>query len=58
MQINGKVRDKMVVASGLDAKKLEALVLAEEKVQQLTAGMTIVKMVCVPDKLVNIVVKK
>jgi leucyl-tRNA synthetase len=58
VQINGKVRDKMVVASGLDAKKLEALVLAEEKVQQLTAGMTIVKMVCVPDKLVNIVVKK
>lgn len=58
VQINGKVRDKMVVASGLDAKKLETLVLAEEKVQQLTDGMTIVKMICVPDKLVNIVVKK
>ncbi len=57
VQINGKVRDKMVIPSGLDAKKMEALALQEERVQQLTSGATIIKMICVPDKLVNIVIK-
>ncbi len=58
VQINGKVREKLVVPAGLDAKKMEQLVLEDAKVQQLTAGATIAKVVCVPDKLVNVVVKK
>ncbi|MEN6566635.1 MAG: leucine--tRNA ligase [Veillonellales bacterium] len=57
LQINGKVRDKIVVSVGLDAKKLEQIALEQERVQKLIAGKKIVKIICVPQKLVNIVVK-
>lgn len=57
LQINGKVRDKLVVPVGLDAKELEAKALEQEKVKALVDGKQIVKVVCVPQKLVNIVIK-
>lgn len=57
LQINGKVRDKIVVPVGLDAKELEKKAFEQEKVQVLVAGKQIVKVICVPQKLVNIVVK-
>ncbi|MEN6413295.1 MAG: leucine--tRNA ligase [Veillonellales bacterium] len=57
LQINGKVRDKIVVSVGLDAKKLEQIALEQERVQKLIAGKKIVKIICVPQKIVNIVVK-
>lgn len=57
LQINGKVRDKIVVPVGLDAKKLEQLALEQERVQMLIAGKQIVKLICIPQKLVNVVVK-
>ncbi|HMM20152.1 MAG TPA: leucine--tRNA ligase [Selenomonadales bacterium] len=57
LQINGKVRDKLVVPVGLDAKELEAKALGQEKVKALVDGKQIVKVICVPQKLVNIVVK-
>ena len=57
LQINGKVRDKILVPYGVDAATLERLALAQEKVQSLIAGKKVVKIVCVPQKLVNIVVK-
>ncbi len=57
VQLNGKVRDKIMVAAGLSREDLEKAALAEEKVQQLINGKTVVKTVCVPDKLVNFVVK-
>ena len=41
----------------LDAKQLEEAVLALEKVRNLLAGKTIIKIISVPKKLVNIVVK-
>ena len=57
LQINGKVRDKIVVPVGLSAVELEEKALAQEKVQALIADKQVVKVICVPQKLVNIVVR-
>lgn len=57
VQINGKVRDKIVAVAGLDAKQLEVQVTELERVQELIQGKQIVKVITVPDKLVNIVIK-
>ena len=54
-QVNGKLRDRVKVAAGLDRAELEKIALANEKVRQHTAGKTVRKVVVVPDKLVNIV---
>ena len=57
LQINGKVRDKLKVPANIDPQEMEKLALAQPKVVELTAGKTVVKVICVPKKLVNIVVK-
>ncbi|WP_405740500.1 leucine--tRNA ligase [Anaerovibrio slackiae] len=57
LQINGKVRDRIMIATGISREEMEVAAKANACVQELTAGKTIVKMICVPDKLVNIVVK-
>jgi leucyl-tRNA synthetase len=57
LQINGKVRDKIIVPFGLGAKDLEAKAMEQEKVQVLLNGKQVIKVICVPQKLVNIVVK-
>ncbi|WP_175393328.1 leucine--tRNA ligase [Brevibacillus laterosporus] len=56
IQINGKVRDKLVVANGLSKDELEKHVLAHEKGIALIDGKTVRKVIAVPGKLVNIVV--
>ena len=55
IQVNGKVRDRIVVSKDADKEALEAAALASPKVQEFTSGKTIRKMVVVPGKLVNIV---
>ena len=57
VQINGKVRDKLTVPSELSSAELEKVALQQEKVQQLVEGKTVVKVIAVPNKLVNIVVR-
>ena len=57
LQINGKVRDKMNVPADLSKEDLEKTVLADEKAAALTAGKTVVKVIAVPGRLVNIVVR-
>ncbi len=57
IQINGKVRDKAEVPAGLDKAGLEETVCAMDSVKALTEGKTVVKVIAVPGKLVNIVVK-
>jgi leucyl-tRNA synthetase len=57
VQINGKVRHRMMVPAGLDQAQLSAAALADDVVSGLIAGKTVVKIIAVPDKLVNIVVK-
>ena len=56
-QINGKVRDKLVIPTNLSKEETEKAALENEKIKEFTAGKTIVKVICVPGKLVNIVVK-
>ncbi|HTW65298.1 MAG TPA: leucine--tRNA ligase [Bryobacteraceae bacterium] len=57
IQVNGKLRGRINVAFGTPRETLEKLVLADTKVQPLLDGRQIVKVIVVPDKLVNIVVK-
>ena len=57
IQVNGKLRSRIVVPFGTPHPELEKLVLADEKVQANVGGKQIVKIVIVPDKLVNIVVR-
>ena len=57
IQINGKVRDMVPVTIGLSKEESEKLAFASEKTKKFTEGKEIVKVIVVPNKLVNIVVK-
>lgn len=57
LQVNGKVRDKVQVPAEISKEELEKLILSSEKVKAYLEGKTIVKVIPVPGKLVNIVVK-
>lgn len=57
VQVNGKLRDRLIVARDTDAKELENLALSNERIQGFFKGMTIQKVIVVPNKLVNIVAK-
>jgi leucyl-tRNA synthetase len=56
-QVMGKLRDRVAAPSSASAGELEALALAAPNVQHHIAGREIVKVVVVPGKLVNIVVR-
>lgn len=56
-QVNGKVRARETVSADMDKALLEKLAMENERVQEFTKGMTVVKSIVVPGKLVNIVVK-
>jgi leucyl-tRNA synthetase len=57
VQVNGKLRSRIHVPFGTPKEELESLALADEKVQPYLAGKQVVKVITVPDKLVNVVVK-
>ena len=57
IQINGKVKEKLNVANNLSREDLEKIALSNDKVQALTEGKNVVKVIAVPGKLVNIVIK-
>ena len=57
VQINGKVRAKVVIPNGADDETIKAAVLADENVIKNTEGKNIVKIIVIKGKLVNIVVK-
>ena len=57
LQVNGKVRGRIAVRFGAPQEELEKLALAEPKLQSFLAGKQIVKVIVVPDKLVNVVVR-
>ena len=56
-QVNGKVRDRVEAPTGAPREELEKLAMAARGVQAHLNGHQVVKVVVVPDKLVNIVVK-
>jgi leucyl-tRNA synthetase len=57
IQVNGKMRSRITVATDAEETQVRELALAEEKVKAAIEGKEIVKVVIVPRKLVNIVVK-
>ena len=57
VQINGKLRSRIMMPHNADKKDVLEAVRNDEKTRQWTEGKTIVKEIVVPNKLVNIVVK-
>lgn len=57
VQINGKIKEKLMVDSKLDKKSLEDFVMANENVIAHIEGKNVIKVIPIPGRLVNIVVK-
>jgi leucyl-tRNA synthetase len=57
VQINGKLRDLVPMAAGLGQAEIESLVMARPKVRANLEGKTVVKVIHVAGRLVNIVVR-
>ena len=57
VQVNGKVRDNMDVPAGTDMDLAAEQAQERERVRKFTEGKEIVKVIKVPEKLINIVVK-
>jgi leucyl-tRNA synthetase len=58
VQVNGKVRSQVSVPANADKNAIEEAALGDEKVQSFIDGQTIVKIIVVPGRLVNVVVKQ
>ncbi|MDK6493704.1 leucine--tRNA ligase [Corynebacterium coyleae] len=57
VQINGKVKARIDVATDASKDDLEAAALADDRVTELVAGKTVVKVIAIPGRMVNLVVK-
>jgi len=57
LQVNGKNKEKLLIASDATKEQMEELAMANEVIKELIEGKTIVKMIAVPGKLVNIVIR-
>ncbi len=56
VQINGKIKEKLVVSAQADKSEIEKQAFSQEKIQSLIAGKTVRKVIVVPGRLINIVV--
>ena len=57
IQVNGRIRERLIVAAGCDKASLKAKALALPKVIEWMGGKEAAKVIVVKDKLVNIVIK-
>ena len=57
VQINGKIRDKLMISAELDPKGMEEAALKTDRIKELIEGKQVIKVIAVPKKLINIVVK-
>ncbi|CAI8742620.1 leucine--tRNA ligase [Brevibacillus sp. IT-7CA2] len=57
LQINGKNKEKLLIASDSTKEQMEEMAKNNEMINELIEGKTIVKVIAVPGKLVNIVVR-
>jgi leucyl-tRNA synthetase len=57
VQINGKLRARLLTEPETSKEDLQAMALTDKKVREYTDGRQIVKVIVVPNRLVNIVVK-
>ncbi len=57
VQVNGKLRGRLTISAEATREEMEEIALGHEKIKESIAGKNIVKVIAVPKKLVNIVVK-
>ena len=57
IQVNGKLRSRLVTAPGVSEDELRESALADERVRALINGRQVVKVIVVPERLVNVVIK-
>jgi leucyl-tRNA synthetase len=57
VQVNGKLRSRVITAPDVSEEELRSAALADEKVRALTEGHEIIKVIIVPQRLVNIVIR-
>ena len=57
VQINGKVRAKLSVGANMTKEEMEKVALENDKIQASIGDKTVVKVIAIPKKLINIVVK-
>ncbi|MDD4799160.1 MAG: hypothetical protein PHO24_06515, partial [Clostridia bacterium] len=57
VQLSGKIKGRPTVPSGLSAEQLSDYVRSLPLFAELTAGKQVIKIIAIPDKLVNIVAK-
>ena len=57
VQVNGNVRNKINAPVGIDQDVMKNLALNDEKIKEFIEGKNVVKVIAIPSKLVNIVVK-
>jgi leucyl-tRNA synthetase len=56
VQVNGKLRDKFEASPDISPDEMQTRALGLERIQALTAGRKVRKVICVENRLVNIVV--
>ncbi len=56
IQVNGKLRARLTISRGLDQESIKKMALDHDNVKKHTAGLTVRKVIVIPDKLVNIVI--
>jgi leucyl-tRNA synthetase len=57
IQVNGKVRDKLMVSANISEDEAKKLALESPKVQAHIAGKSVAQVIYVPGRLVNVVVR-
>ncbi|KRL66773.1 leucine--tRNA ligase [Companilactobacillus versmoldensis] len=57
IQVNGRLRDKLSLPVDTDKEKIKELALSDEKIQKFIDGKDVAKVIVIPNKIVNIVVK-
>jgi leucyl-tRNA synthetase len=57
VQVNGKLKAKLMIAVDADKDSVIEMALADEKVKEAVDGKNVIKQIYVPNKLVNIVAK-
>ena len=57
VQVNGRVRARLTVAVETSEEELESLALGHDRIETYTSGKQIAKVIIVPGKLVNIVIR-
>ncbi|WP_129045224.1 leucine--tRNA ligase [Companilactobacillus metriopterae] len=57
LQVNGKMRNKVEVSIDMDKSDVEDLALNDEKIKKFIENKNVVKVIVIPNKIVNIVVK-